>query len=257
MRTQIAKVKRLAATSVLSFAAVMLMAAPVSAGSSNQSNKSNSNKKSHTTVVHKSYVCKYVDKPGVNERLQGGGNPIWVDNHSLKGSPDTVYVGQEFKDAQGKSVVIVANTAKLTPEPSADKCPTPENPETPCPPAPAPTKPENPKKDKKDCPPKQEKPVEPPKKDKDCDKPAPTPAPTEEDKTPTPPVGRGGGEVLSTHTDVPSAQKPTVLANTGTDLFGPTTSAVAILAAAAGTMYFRRRKLLAIESEAIDFSAAL
>jgi len=33
--------------------------------------------------VHKSYVCKYVDKPGEAERLQTGNNPIWVDNHAL------------------------------------------------------------------------------------------------------------------------------------------------------------------------------
>ncbi|MGN6722368.1 MAG: InlB B-repeat-containing protein [Marmoricola sp.] len=76
-----------------------------------------------TAKVHKSYVCKYVDKPGQPERLQSGQNPIWVDNHSLLGYNGLVTVGQQFKDAQGRSVVIVANTVKLNPEPSISSCP--------------------------------------------------------------------------------------------------------------------------------------
>ena len=72
---------------------------------------------------HKSYVCKYVSKPGQAERLQTGRNPIWVDNHSLLGYDGTVTVGQEFKDGQFRSVVIVANTPKLKPEPSVADCP--------------------------------------------------------------------------------------------------------------------------------------
>ena len=78
--------------------------------------------------IHKSYVCKYVKTPGEDtEQLQTGNNPIWVDNHSLEGSPDTVTVGQKFNDAQGFSIVIVANTAKLNPEPTLEDC-TSENP---------------------------------------------------------------------------------------------------------------------------------
>ncbi|WP_141846032.1 hypothetical protein [Humibacillus xanthopallidus] len=76
-----------------------------------------------THSPHKSYVCKYVSKPGEAERLQTGRNPIWVDNHSLLGYNGTVTVGQEFKDRQGRSVVIVANTPKLHPEPSVSDCP--------------------------------------------------------------------------------------------------------------------------------------
>jgi hypothetical protein len=76
-----------------------------------------------THSPHKSYVCKYVSKPGQAERLQTGRNPIWVDNHSLLGYNGTVTVGQEFKDRQGRSVVIVANTPKLHPEPSVADCP--------------------------------------------------------------------------------------------------------------------------------------
>jgi hypothetical protein len=78
--------------------------------------------------IHKSYVCKYVDKPGGGtELLQTGQNPIWVDNHSLDPQADIVKVGDKFNDAQGFSIVIVANTAKLSPEPSIDDC-TSENP---------------------------------------------------------------------------------------------------------------------------------
>lgn len=80
-------------------------------------------------VIHKSYVCKYVGTPGVDETLQTGQNPIWVDNHSLTGKDDSVVqVGDTFSDKQGKSVVIVANTAKLDPEPGVDQCPAPVGP---------------------------------------------------------------------------------------------------------------------------------
>jgi hypothetical protein len=76
-----------------------------------------------TQPVHKSYVCKYVGTPGVNERLQTGRNPIFVDNHALLGKDGVTYVGQEFSDRHGRSVVIVANTPKLNPEPTVADCP--------------------------------------------------------------------------------------------------------------------------------------
>ena len=82
--------------------------------------------------VHKSYVCKYVNTPGEGEVLQTGNNPIWVDNNSLLGEDGETFVGQEFTDAQGRSVVIVANTAKLDPEPTVEDCP-PPNPPPPTP----------------------------------------------------------------------------------------------------------------------------
>jgi len=88
--------------------------------------------------VHKSYVCKYVGKPGVDERLQTGHNPIWVDNHALLGHDGEAFVGQEFSDAQGRSIVIVANTPKLDPEPGVDQCPQPEAPPS-APPSPPPS----------------------------------------------------------------------------------------------------------------------
>lgn len=57
---------------------------------------------------HKVYVCKYVGKPGVDERLQTGQNPIETDYHSLPGFPG--YPGGTFPfafaDAQGNSVAI-------------------------------------------------------------------------------------------------------------------------------------------------------
>src|SRR3954468_4529014 len=80
---------------------------------------------------HKSYVCKYVGKPGVDERLQTGQNPIFVDNAALLGGPGETFVGQEFKDAHGRSIVIVANTLKLDPEPDVSDCPSPGVPDEP------------------------------------------------------------------------------------------------------------------------------
>ena len=77
---------------------------------------------SRDKVVHKSYVCKYVGTPGVDERLQTGNNPIYVDNHSILGK-DVVTVGDLFTDAHGFSRVIVANTVKLDPEPGIESCP--------------------------------------------------------------------------------------------------------------------------------------
>lgn len=71
--------------------------------------------------IHQSYVCKYVGTPGVNETLQTGQNPILVDNHAI--GEDPVVEGSYFNDAQGRSYVLVANTAKLDPEPSASQCP--------------------------------------------------------------------------------------------------------------------------------------
>ena len=88
---------------------------------------------------HKSYICKYVSKPGEAERLQSGQNPIWTDNHSLLGYDGTVTVGQEFKDGQFRSVVIVANTPKLDPEPSISACVATPPPSSPPPSSPPPS----------------------------------------------------------------------------------------------------------------------
>jgi len=69
---------------------------------------------------HKDYVCKYVGKPGVDERLQTGNNPIWVDTAATD-------VGW-FADGQARSYVIVFNTVKLTPEPGIGMCPNGDSP---------------------------------------------------------------------------------------------------------------------------------
>jgi hypothetical protein len=91
---------------------------------------------------HKSYVCKYVGTPGVDERLQTGQNPIFVDNHAI--DEDPVVQGSYFTDKQGRSFVLVANTDKLDPEPSAEDCPSVDVSPTPTPtptdsPTPTPT----------------------------------------------------------------------------------------------------------------------
>lgn len=72
--------------------------------------------------AHKDYVCKYVGKPGVDERLQTGQNPIWVDTAATEGT--------WFNDRQGRSYVLIADTLKLDPEPDVSQCPPPTPPPT-------------------------------------------------------------------------------------------------------------------------------
>ncbi len=50
------------------------------------------------TQTHKVWVCKYVGKPGVDERLKDGKNPIQVDGDAT--------VGTWFKDGQDNSFVL-------------------------------------------------------------------------------------------------------------------------------------------------------
>lgn len=69
----------------------------------------------------KVFVCKYVGKPGVDERLQTGDNPISVSVNAIP--LGNVQVGSEFADAQGRSVVIAFDTGQ--PEPGLDQCPPP------------------------------------------------------------------------------------------------------------------------------------
>jgi len=58
-------------------------------------------------VEKKVLVCKYVGTPGENERLQTGQNPIEVAVNSINPKdPDSVKVGDEFADKQGRSVVV-------------------------------------------------------------------------------------------------------------------------------------------------------
>lgn len=71
--------------------------------------------------VKKVWVCKYVGKPGVDEVLKGGKNPIEVSVNALPGAPDNPQVGDEFSDAQERSVVVALSPAD--PEPTVEDCP--------------------------------------------------------------------------------------------------------------------------------------
>ena len=68
----------------------------------------------------KVWVCKYVGKPGVDEVLKGGKNPIEVSVNALPGSPEDPQVGDEFVDAQERSVVVALSPAD--PEPTVADC---------------------------------------------------------------------------------------------------------------------------------------
>ena len=65
------------------------------------------------TTTHKVWVCKYVGKPGVDERLKHGKNPISVDGDSTAGT--------WFNDAQGRSFVLGVDDGG--PTPTASECP--------------------------------------------------------------------------------------------------------------------------------------
>lgn len=70
----------------------------------------------------KVYVCKYVGKPGVDEVLQTGQNPIEVSVNATGGAA----VGSYFADAQGRSFVLGA--VPMDPAPNVTDCPAPEGP---------------------------------------------------------------------------------------------------------------------------------
>ena len=71
----------------------------------------------------KVWVCKYVGKPGVDEVLKAGKNPIKVSGHSVDQDKDgTVDVGDQFADAQGRSVVVQIEGK----DPGRVSCPQPE-----------------------------------------------------------------------------------------------------------------------------------
>jgi len=53
------------------------------------------------------WVCKYVRTPGDDEVLKEGKNPIEVNGNSVdKDKNGQVFVGDQFADAQGRSVVV-------------------------------------------------------------------------------------------------------------------------------------------------------
>ena len=69
------------------------------------------------------WVCKYVGTPGDDEVLKEGENPIEVNGNSVDKDKDgQVFVGDQFADAQGRSVVVQIEGE----DPGADICsPTP------------------------------------------------------------------------------------------------------------------------------------
>lgn len=84
----------------------------------------------------KVFVCKYVGKPGVDERLQTGQNPIDVSSNSIK---DYQGVGSYFNDAQGRSYVLAVDMGQ--PEPNVSECPVVKAPDPVPDPTPTPTPP--------------------------------------------------------------------------------------------------------------------
>lgn len=84
------------------------------------------------------YVCKYVGPPGSGEVLQGGDNPIFVDENAI--DVDPVAVGSTFSDAQSHSLVIAGPYAPpgVDPEPVCPGTPPPPPPTSTTPPPPPP-----------------------------------------------------------------------------------------------------------------------
>ena len=69
---------------------------------------------------HKVWVCKYVHKPGADEVLKGGKNPIHVDAASLTTDRGVApALGDTFSDGQFRSVVVSLDEQAPTSE-----CPT-------------------------------------------------------------------------------------------------------------------------------------
>lgn len=111
---------------------------------------------------HKVWVCKYVQKPGVNEVLKGGKNPIFVDYASLTSKKTEPFVGEEFQDAHILSVVVQIGGSNPGVEACKPKTPPtePTKPTEPTEPT-KPTEPTEPTKPTKSEPPKTETPVSP------------------------------------------------------------------------------------------------
>lgn len=84
----------------------------------------------------KVFVCKYVGTPGVNETLQTGDNPISVSVNAIPiydaNDPNfdsaADLVGEEFADAQGRSLIIAEDVGQAEPT-----CPPPTTTTTPPP----------------------------------------------------------------------------------------------------------------------------
>ena len=105
----------LAATATLALGSAVASAGPVEAAP--------------TKPLTKAFICKYVGKPYVDERLQTGQNPILRDRKGW------MVLGSYFNDAQGRSYVLAWGYPGQADLPLRD-CPTPPKPT----PTPTPTK---------------------------------------------------------------------------------------------------------------------
>lgn len=74
----------------------------------------------------KVYVCKYVGKPGVDEVLQTGQNPIEVSVNAIQNNQWDGTVPGYFSDAQDRSYVL--GYVPMVPEPTVNDCPAPQGP---------------------------------------------------------------------------------------------------------------------------------
>ncbi len=115
---------RLVGAAVLFAGATMgVLAGPASASSSSTEGQ-----------PEKVFVCKYVGTPDVDERLQTGNNPIEVSVNAIPiytGQPASDLIGQEFADAQGRSIVIAVSPVRgggQGDEPTIEDCPAPDGP---------------------------------------------------------------------------------------------------------------------------------
>ncbi len=112
--------RTIGAAVLLAGATMSAFAAPASADPDGQSEKV--------------FVCKYVGTPNVDERLQTGNNPIEVSVNAIpiySGQPASDLIGQEFADAQGRSIVIAVSPVRgggQGDEPTIEDCPAPAGP---------------------------------------------------------------------------------------------------------------------------------
>ena len=91
--TPMSATRRLLSISAATIAAVGLVALSVPAHAADANSKV--------------WVCKYVRTPGDDEVLKEGKNPIEVSGNSVDKDKDgQIFVGDQFADAQGRSVVV-------------------------------------------------------------------------------------------------------------------------------------------------------
>lgn len=86
------------------------------------------NKDTSPSGDKKVFVCKYVGKPHVDERLKDGKNPISVSVNAIQNNQwDGATIPAWFSDAQDRSYVLAADNGQETP--NVNECPAPEVPD--------------------------------------------------------------------------------------------------------------------------------